>query len=129
MPKGSQIIYESSNPALIQVEKVESIWYLRAKALTENDGVTITARYNAESGQEEALKSEVFKVVRLKNEADYNVVLGNMVFDYDGKGKAADVKLTDLKGITTYTPIVTYNGDYDLPVNAGTYNISIFVKT
>ena len=126
--EGSQIIYESSNPALIQVEKVESIWYLRAKALTENDGVTITARYNAESGQEEALKSEVFKVVRLKNEADYNVVLGNMVFDYDGKGKAADVKLTDLKGITTYTPIVTYNGDYDLPVNAGTYNISIFVK-
>lgn len=126
--EGSQIIYESSDPALIQVEKVESIWYLRAKALTENDGVTITARYNAESGQEEALKSEVFKVVRLKNEADYNVVLGNMVFDYDGKGKAADVKLTDLKGITEYTPIVTYNGDYDLPVDAGTYNISIFVK-
>ena len=107
---------------------MESIWYLRAKALTENDGVTITARYNAESGQEEALKSEVFKVVRLKNEADYNVVLGNMVFDYDGKGKAADVKLTDLKGITEYTPIVTYNGDYDLPVDAGIYNISIFVK-
>ena len=126
--EGSQIIYESSDPALIQVEKVESIWYLRAKALTENDGVTITARYNAESGQEEALKSEVFKVVRLKNEADYNVVLGNMVFDYDGKGKAADVKLTDLKGITEYTPIVTYNGDYDLPVDAGIYNISIFVK-
>ena len=126
--EGSQIIYESSDPALIQVEKVESIWYLRAKALTENDGVTITARYNAESGQEEALKSEVFKVVRLKNEADYYVVLGNMVFDYDGKGKAADVKLTDLKGITEYTPIVTYNGDYDLPVDAGTYNISIFVK-
>lgn len=74
------------------------------------------------------MKSEVFKVVRLKNEADYNVVLGNMVFDYDGKGKAADVKLTDLKGITEYTPIVTYNGDYDLPVDAGIYNISIFVK-
>lgn len=126
--EGAQITYESSNPALIQVEKVESVWYLRAKALTGDEGVTITARYNASSGQEEALKSEVFKVVRLTNEADYNVVLGNMVFDYDGTGKEADVKLTDLKGITEYTPIVTYNGDYDLPVNAGTYNISIFVK-
>lgn len=126
--EGSQIVYESSNPALIQVEKVESIWYLRAKALTSDEGVTITARYNAESGQQEALKSEVFKVLRLKNEADFNVILGNMVFDYDGNGKAADVQLTDLKGITTYTPIITYNGDYDLPVNAGMYNISIFVK-
>ena len=126
--EGSQIVYESSNPALIQVEKVESIWYLRAKALTSDEGVTITARYNAESGQQEALKSEVFKVLRLKNEADFNVILGNMVFDYDGNGKAADVQLTDLKGITTYTPIITYNGDYDLPVNAGIYNISIFVK-
>lgn len=126
--EGSQIVYESSNPALIQVEKVESIWYLRAKALTSDEGVTITARYNAESGQQEALKSEVFKVLRLKNEADFNVILGNMVFDYDGNGKAADVQLTDLKGITKYTPIITYNGDYDLPVNAGMYNISIFVK-
>lgn len=126
--EGSQIVYESSNPALIQVEKVESIWYLRAKALTTGEGVTITARYNAESGQQEALKSEVFKVLRLKNEADFNVILGNMVFDYDGNGKAADVQLTDLQGITTYTPIITYNGDYDLPVNAGIYNISIFVK-
>ncbi len=96
--EGSQIIYESSDPALIQVEKVESIWYLRAKALTENDGVTITARYNAESGQEEALKSEVFKVVRLKNEADYNVVLGNMVFDYDGKGKSSRCKTDRSEG-------------------------------
>lgn len=126
--EGSQIVYESSNPALIQVEKVESIWYLRAKALTGDEGVTITARYNAESGQEEALKSEVFKVLRLKNEADFNVILGNMVFDYDGTGKEADVKLTDLKGIQTYTPIITYNGDPELPVNAGIYNISIFVK-
>lgn len=126
--EGSRIVYESSNPALIQVEKVESIWYLRAKALTSDEGVTITARYNAESGQQEALKSEVFKVLRLKNEADFNVILGNMVFDYDGTGKAADVQLTDLKGITKYTPIITYNGDYDLPVNAGMYNISIFVK-
>lgn len=126
--EGSQITYESSNPALIQVEKVESIWYLRAKDLTGDEGVTITARYNAESGQEEALKSEVFKVVRLRNEADYNVVLGNMVFDYDGTPKAADVQLTDLKGITTYNPIITYDGDPDLPVEAGIYNISIFVK-
>lgn len=126
--EGSQITYESSNPALIQVEKVESIWYLRAKDLTGEEGVTITARYNAESGQEEALKSEVFKVVRLKNEADYNVVLGNMVFDYDGTPKAADVQLTDLKGLTTYNPIITYDGDPDLPVEAGIYNISIFVK-
>lgn len=126
--EGSQITYESSNPALIQVEKVESLWYLRAKALTGDEGVTITARYNAESGQEETMKSEVFKVVRLKNEADFNVVLGNMVFDYDGTGKAADVKLTDLQGITEYTPIITYNGDPDLPVNAGIYNISIFTK-
>lgn len=126
--EGSQIVYESSNPAMIQVEKVESIWYLRAKALTSNDGVTITARYNAESGQEEALKTEVFKVLRLKNEADFNVILGNMVLDYDGTGKAADVQLTDLKGIQTYTPIITYNGDPELPVNAGIYNISIFVK-
>lgn len=126
--EGSQIVYESSNPALIQVEKVESIWYLRAKALTGDEGVTITARYNAESGQEEALKSEVFKVLRLKNEADFNVILGNMVFDYDGTGKEADVKLTDLKGIQTYTPIITYNGDPELPVAAGIYNISIFVK-
>ena len=51
-----------------------------------------------------------------------------MVFDYDGTPKAADVQLTDLKGITTYNPIITYDGDPDLPVEAGIYNISIFVK-
>lgn len=126
--EGSHIIYESSDPSKIQVEKVESNWYLRALALTGNDGITITARYNAAAGQEEALKTEVFKVVRLKNEADFNVILGNMVFDYDGTPKAADVKLTDLEGLQTYNPIITYNGDPDLPVDAGIYNISIFVK-
>ena len=126
--EGSQITYESSDPNLIQVEKIDNIWYLRAKGLTTDAGITITARYHAESGQEEVLKSEVFKVVRLKNEADFNVKLGQLVFDYDGQPKAADIELTDLKGITQYTPIITYDGDPDQPVNAGLYNISIFVK-
>lgn len=127
--KGSQITYESSDPKKIQVEKVKDLWYLRALDLTGNDGVTITARYHAESSQEEAVKSEVFKVVRLKNEADYNVILGQMVFDYDGTAKTPEVELTDLKGLETYPAIVTYDGDTDLPVNAGIYNISIFTKS
>lgn len=127
--KGSQITYESSDPKKIQIEKVKDLWYLRALDLTGNDGVTITARYHAESSQEEAVKSELFKVIRLKNEADYNVILGQMVFDYDGTAKTPEVELTDLKGLETYPAIVTYDGDTDLPVNAGIYNISIFTKS
>ncbi len=127
--EGSQITYESSNPELIRIEKVENIWYVYAKELTSDAGVTITARYNAESGYKEAVKSVVYKVLPLENEAHFNIILGNMIFDYDGTPKAAEVELTDLKGLATdYVPIVTYDGDPDLPVDAGLYNISIFAK-
>ena len=127
--EGAQIIYESSNPELVRIEKVENIWYVYAKELTGDAGVTITARYNAESGYKEAVKSVVYKVLPLENEAHFNIILGNMIFDYDGTPKAAEVELTDLKGLATdYVPVVIYDSDPDLPVNAGLYNISIFAK-
>ena len=126
--KGAQIDFVSSDPTKIRIEKVGTDCYLSAEALTDNEGVTITASYHGLSGYEEVKKSVVYKVVRLKNEADYNIVLGDMSFVYDGTTKEADVKVTDLEGLETYPHYVTYNGDTDLPVNAGIYNVSIYVK-
>ncbi len=126
--EGAQIDFVSSDPAKIQIEKVGDYCYLFAKALTDNDGVTITASYHGLAGYDEVTKSVVYKVIRLKNEADYNVVLGDMSFVYDGTAKEADVKITDLKGLNEYPHYVLYNGDTDLPVKAGTYNVSIYLE-
>ena len=126
--EGAQIDFVSSDPTKIQIEKVGDYCYLFAKALTDNDGVTITASYHGLAGYDEVTKSVVYKVIRLKNEADYNVVLGDMSFVYDGTAKEADVKITDLKGLNEYPHYVLYNGDTDLPVKAGTYNVSIYLE-
>lgn len=126
--EGAQIDFVSSDPAKIQIEKVGDYCYLFAKALTDNDGVTITASYHGLAGYEEVTKTVAYKVIRLKNEADYNIVLGDMSFVYDGKAKEADVKITDLEGLKEYPHYVLYNGDTDLPVKAGIYNVSIYLE-
>ncbi|MDR1879492.1 MAG: T9SS type A sorting domain-containing protein [Tannerellaceae bacterium] len=124
----SDIHYTSSNDKQIRVEKVDNEWWIQALGLTSADGVEITATYSPKSGYAPVSKTIVYTVERLKNEADFYVTIGSTTFTYDGQPKQVDVTLTDPLGLRTYTPVITYNGDYDLPVDAGDYNLAIYAQ-
>ena len=124
---GSEIDYTSSSPDSIQIEKVGEYCYLRALKYTGDKEITITARYHGHTGYEEVISTTTYRVVKLKNEADFNVKLSNMNFVYDGTKKEAEVEVTDLDG-RVQPSYVLYNGDTDIPVTAGTYNVSIYTK-
>lgn len=121
-----QVSYKSEDDQKLKVHTVNNEWYVEALAITQTP-VKVTA-YFEDPNHLYTEKSYLFEVVRRENEGDFNVIIEESSYTYDGTPKAFRATIKDPLGVETYVPVYEYNGSEKVPTDAGTYNVTIYAE-
>lgn len=118
--------YKSEDDQKLKVHTVNNVWYVEALAITQTPVKVIA--YFEDPNHLYTEKAYSFEVVRRENESDFNIIIEESSYTYDGTPKPFLATIKDPLNVETYDPIYEYNGSETVPTEAGTYNVTIYVE-